>query len=108
MELHEEIRRAFPKDALRADFGRGFKSAIKLNCLNCMGSKSARKRITECPIYHCAFWRFRPYGNTERPQVVIPKEELEALAEARVTEAQRAAGQALAARRQVVQEVEED
>ena len=36
-------------------------SAVKLNCICCVGKENYAKRIRNCPCLACPMWPFRPY-----------------------------------------------
>lgn len=68
--LENDVRLKYPAVARGADYARSATSAIKGFCITCSGG--ARKEVAECTNQVCWLWRFRPYGDRERPEGIVP------------------------------------
>jgi len=76
-----------PARALKIYFGGGRKDAITEMCIGCVGTSQEAKK---CPCDDCPLWTFRPGATKgEIPSFVPSREELQALADAKVPDAVR-------------------
>lgn len=76
-----------PARALKIYFGGGRKDAITEMCIGCVGTAQEAKK---CVCDDCPLWPFRPGATRgEVPSFVPSREELQALADAKVPDAVR-------------------
>ncbi len=65
------IRCKRPSRGLEADYKNSRKSAIDLNCLNCVGlnekGQTQISLVETCASYDCFFWKFRPGKGSKQP-----------------------------------------
>lgn len=64
------LRMAYPGKGRAADHEKSRAAAVFLKCMDCAGG--SRAEVSACAITHCALWTFRPYGETTRPDGVVP------------------------------------
>lgn len=65
-KTHEKaLKSFFPKflKTIKKILGGSRQEAIKLHCLDCVGME--KSEITNCELYSCPFWSFRPYQRGE-------------------------------------------
>jgi len=71
--LENDIRLKYPAVARGADYERSATKAIKGFCITCCGGSP--RAVAECWSRTCWLWRFRPYGDRERPDGLVPTQE---------------------------------
>lgn len=103
--VSDTLRAAMPARASKADHGSSLRAAVDLKCLECAGG--VRSEVEKCEVMRCFLWPHRPYQDErQRPASMVPSaEDYERMADAKLTDAQRAAmasnGERLRAAREV-------
>lgn len=94
--VRDELRRKHVNRAMKADHNNSALTAIRLNCLECMGG--TQQLVISCDTYGCFLWPYRARGVdvSERPAGSVPsiaeyEEMLEAYWRARGTTRKEAA-----------------
>lgn len=72
LSVRDELREKYPGICQKADYGRSPTTAIRLNCIECMGGN--RQLPATCENYDCFLWpyRTRKVDMDERPEGKVP------------------------------------
>jgi len=75
LTVRNELRERLPGRCSKADYGRSAVSALRLNCVECMGGNS--QMVHTCETYDCFLWPYRvnKVNLDERPEDAVPSME---------------------------------
>jgi len=95
-----------PARAFQVYYGGSRKAAITEFCIGCVGTAQEAKK---CPCTDCPLWMFRPGADKGTvPECIPPREEIERLREANVSDAVREHARKMGEARAAEDDEEED